>query len=86
MVVMALLVWPSCLKTCDARKGKQNLRPSKVAPIRKETLAGNIRGVSKFKEGNYITAQKDGGNSAIFNVLNYGAKGDGHADDTKVIS
>lgn len=33
---------------------------------------------------NFAPEKISGHNSAIFNVLDYGAKGDGRADDTKV--
>ncbi|PON84214.1 Pectin lyase fold containing protein [Trema orientale] len=67
-----ILVWSSSLKTCNARQGKQYRMPSKYVP----TWMGT----------NYNIGQEkiSGGNTAIFNVMDYGAKGDGRADDTKV--
>ncbi|KAF3444640.1 hypothetical protein FNV43_RR14333 [Rhamnella rubrinervis] len=86
---MALLVWPSCLKTCSARKSKQNWRPSKDAiSMKKERGHGSsshqpaARSVSTLM-GDIYLAKSGGKSAATFNVMAYGAKGDGRADDTK---
>ncbi|KAL5540625.1 hypothetical protein UlMin_043200 [Ulmus minor] len=59
-----------CLKRCHAREGKQWF------PIK------DARTTSLISEA-AATTTKSGGSSAVFNVLTYGAKGDGRADDTK---
>lgn len=100
ILLMALLVWPSCLKTCNARKSKQNWRPSKLGAtsmMPKERGHGSgsssstrhhDRSLATLMAGDNFATQKkapsSGGNSATFNVLHYGAKGDGKADDTQV--
>ena len=72
IVFIALFVWSASLKTCNARQGKQYWMPSKSVP----TWMGNKYNLAQEKIS--------GGNTAIFNVMDYGAKGDGRADDTKV--
>lgn len=50
----------------------------------------HARGLFKFTDSYYISpdgtmaTQKGTSSAATFNVLDYGAKGDGHTDDTKV--
>ncbi|KAK9925318.1 hypothetical protein M0R45_033646 [Rubus argutus] len=89
----------SLLEPCEARKGKHHQwRPNRGSPSlrQKKGYGGRHQRyhplghtVSALKSDSYITpedtavstaAQK---NSAVYNVLDYGAKGDGKADDTK---
>ncbi|GMN42529.1 hypothetical protein TIFTF001_011735 [Ficus carica] len=62
------------MRTCNARQGKQYswLMPNKNVP----TTWMNSYNLGPEKASG-------AGNSAIFNVLDYGAKGDGQVDDTK---
>ncbi|KAG2714560.1 hypothetical protein I3760_03G033300 [Carya illinoinensis] len=68
IIFIAFCVWSSSYETCCAREGKQWIRRSKT----------------KFVHGrNQHPAGRSLLSSAIFNVLDYGAKGDGRVDDTK---
>lgn len=99
IVLIAFSAWSSSLlEPCEARKGKHHqwrqnrgsasLRGKKGYGGGRHHPSGHT--VSAFLSDSYITsedtavsaAQK---NSAVYNVLDYGAKGDGKADDTKVI-
>lgn len=101
IVLIAFSVWSSSLlEPCEARKGKHHqwrqnrgspsLRPKKGYGGRHQRYHPSGHTVSALKSDSYITpedtavsaAQK---NSPVYNVLDYGAKGDGKADDTKVI-
>ncbi|XP_024029487.1 polygalacturonase At1g48100 isoform X2 [Morus notabilis] len=69
--LIALLVCPFSIRTCHARQGKQYWpMPNKYFP-------------TSMNNYNFAPEKISGDNSAIFNVLDYGAKGDGRADDTK---
>ncbi|XP_057983909.1 polygalacturonase At1g48100 [Malania oleifera] len=91
------MIWLVCslrIDVCSAREGKQYWRQSK--PISRKSESGSTSNhlptsVSEFGDG--YSAQEDAtatqsqnggnGNTLIFNVLDYGAKGDGTTDDTK---
>nr|XP_011468273.1 PREDICTED: polygalacturonase At1g48100 isoform X2 [Fragaria vesca subsp. vesca] len=95
IMLIAFSIWSSSLlETCEARKGKHHQWRK-----HRGTKRGNGgrcphhhhpsgHSVSVLRSDNYITeedtevsaAQKSG---AVYNVLDYGAKGDGKADDTK---
>lgn len=97
IMLIAFSIWSSSLlETCEARKGKHHQwRKHRWAkrgnggrhPHHHHPLGYSV---SALRSDNYITeedtevsaAQKSG---AVYNVLDYGAKGDGKADDTKVI-
>ncbi|XP_035549401.1 polygalacturonase At1g48100 [Juglans regia] len=78
IIFIAFCVWSSSHETCCAREGKQ-WRRSKTVPatvlVKKPKL-----GHGRNQHG---AAGRSLLSSAIFNVLDYGAKGDGRVDDTK---
>ncbi|KAL7190363.1 hypothetical protein ACSBR2_022608 [Camellia fascicularis] len=78
-LLIALLAWSLNYGTCIAREGKLSWNGS-----------GHVSRVSRLmKEGRTMQAEptrmvlQTGANSVNFNVLDYGAKGDGNTDDTK---
>ncbi|CAL5371850.1 unnamed protein product [Camellia sinensis] len=78
-LLIALLAWSLNYGTCIAREGKLSWNGS-----------GRVSRVSRLmKEGRTMQAEptrmvlQTGANSDNFNVLDYGAKGDGNTDDTK---
>ncbi|KAF5958692.1 hypothetical protein HYC85_005917 [Camellia sinensis] len=78
-LLIALLAWSLNYGTCIAREGKLSWNGS-----------GRVSRVSRLmKEGRTMQAEptrmvlQTGANSVNFNVLDYGAKGDGNTDDTK---
>jgi polygalacturonase len=77
IVFIAFSVWSSSFGTCRAREGRQ-WRQSKAGPVRKP---------KGYDGSNHLgrSMLNSAAGSSTFNVLDYGAKGDGHADDTKVI-
>ncbi|KAA8530225.1 hypothetical protein F0562_004934 [Nyssa sinensis] len=95
IILIALLVWSSSHATCSARRGRHwKHSQSSVARKKEKTHVGRQRypvgHLPSLMQENYTTLGEplatqlqSGGNSAIFNVLNYGAKGDGKSDDTK---
>ncbi|KAG8635001.1 hypothetical protein MANES_17G113400v8 [Manihot esculenta] len=96
ILIILLFVWSSRFEPCHARQGKY-WRQSKTAPadsqfLQKEKLHGvshhHSSSLTKFMDSYYISPDETmethkGQSSATFNVLDYGAKGDGHTDDTK---
>ncbi|KAJ9135361.1 hypothetical protein P3X46_032552 [Hevea brasiliensis] len=96
ILIIAFFVWSSRFESCNARQDKY-WRQSKTAPaetvfLQKEKGYGvshdQSRTFSKFVDYHYIWADEtmatnQGQSSATFNVYDYGAKGDGHTDDTK---
>ncbi len=97
ILIIAFFVWSSRFESCNARQDKY-WRQSKTAPaetvfLQKEKGYGvghDQSRFSKFVDYHYIWADEtmatnQGQSSATFNVYDYGAKGDGHTDDTKVI-
>uniref|UniRef100_A0A803QJ19 Polygalacturonase n=1 Tax=Cannabis sativa TaxID=3483 RepID=A0A803QJ19_CANSA len=68
--MIASLVWSSCLKPCHARQWNPNIPTWTKNNYHKIAPVEKLSGTTT-------------GNAAVFNVLNYGAKGDGRADDTK---
>ena len=75
ILLIAFSVWSSSLENCCAREGRQYWRQSSKA------VPASVL-VKKPKGCNH--ARRRMLSSAIFNVLDYGAKGDGQTDDTKV--
>ena len=75
LTIAIFLVWSFTLKTCHARQGKQYWMPSKY--VQKWISGDNSYNIAQEQK---ISSD----NSAIFSVLDYGAKGDGKSDDTKV--
>lgn len=101
VVFIAFLVWSSNFEACIARRGKhwrQNRDASASLSKKKGSHGGSKNHHSgappsplppKPKEEIVQTPPKKGpsaGDSAIFNVLDFGAKGNGETDDTKVPS
>ncbi|XP_068641312.1 polygalacturonase At1g48100 [Aristolochia californica] len=94
ILLLVLLVWVSSLNPCHARRGK-HWRPKRatVASLSKKKGKSTGRGSSHHHEGaggsSPATKKKmpgtsyGTGNSTIFDVLDFGAKGDGATDDTK---
>ncbi|KAL6139590.1 hypothetical protein ACLB2K_057894 [Fragaria x ananassa] len=95
IMLIAFSIWSSSLlESCEARKGKhyqwRKHRGEKRGNGGRRPHHHHPSGhsVSALRSDNYITeedtevsaAQKSG---AVYNVLDYGAKGDGKADDTK---
>ncbi|KAM7279748.1 hypothetical protein ACFE04_006882 [Oxalis oulophora] len=78
-LVSMFLFLSSSLETCTARQGKRHGRHSRsgTAGIRQENTI--LRETNKADKSNSIAG-------VIFNVLNYGAKGDGRTDDSKAFS
>ncbi|KAK3014141.1 hypothetical protein RJ639_008482 [Escallonia herrerae] len=95
--VISLLVWSSEHGTCNAREGKHwgrnKATPPSISNKNGRRPSGNknlVHQASRLMGERYtaqdettITPQQNGGSSVTFNVLDYGAKGDGSADDTK---
>ncbi|KAL0014340.1 hypothetical protein SO802_001409 [Lithocarpus litseifolius] len=74
ILFIAFSVWSSSFENCCAREGRQYWRQSgKAAPA--SVLVKKPKGYN-HAGGRMLS-------SAIFNVLDYGAKGDGQTDDTK---
>ncbi|TXG54679.1 hypothetical protein EZV62_019935 [Acer yangbiense] len=92
LLMVVLLLLSSSFETCFcAREGNhlkvdsENTTPSKFNKKVKED-GGGRRKLSKFMGSTYTRSIPDqtlAANSATFNVLDFGAKGDGHTDDTK---
>ncbi|KAI9176907.1 hypothetical protein LWI28_008546 [Acer negundo] len=92
ILMVVLLLLSSSFETCFcAREGNhlkvdsENTTPSKFNKKVKEN-GGSRRKLSKFMGSTYTRSIPDetmAANSATFNVLDFGAKGDGHTDDTK---
>ncbi|KAK9272111.1 hypothetical protein L1049_002480 [Liquidambar formosana] len=85
-------------ETCSARTYKQTSRQSNGTPTSPSNKKGKFHGGGHLLESRAListgdgytapeevtaTPLQNGGNPATFNVLNFGAKGDGHTDDTK---
>lgn len=88
IVLIAVLAWPLFLKTCNARKERQWRAKKNTTTSSFEKKARGSSSPALLMRHNYIEteekAEKSGGKSSVFNVLDYGAEGDGKADDTKV--
>ncbi|XP_075652140.1 polygalacturonase At1g48100 [Castanea sativa] len=74
ILFIAFSVWSSSFENCCAREGRQYWRQSSKA-VPASVLVKKPKG--------YNHAGRRMLSSAIFNVLDYGAKGDGQTDDTK---
>lgn len=80
-ILMAFLLGSSSFETCSARD--QNKHSIQSSTAHEPSLQG--RKLSKFTSYAYSGAPEEmATSSAIFNVLSYGAKGDGRTDDAKV--
>ena len=91
-LVIAILVWGSSIETCNARRGKHWRKRSGTFSSLYKKKGKNHGHVEKSKpkpkpnnplptpEEPIAPVQK----GSKFNVLDYGAKGDGNSDDTKV--
>ncbi|TQD98082.1 hypothetical protein C1H46_016347 [Malus baccata] len=86
VLIAFIISFSSFFEPCDAREGgnKQHWR-------KKQKGYGGDHRRAAWRGDSYITpdetavtlGKKSGGGSNVFNVLDYGAKGDGKADDTK---
>ncbi|XP_057810991.1 polygalacturonase At1g48100-like [Salvia miltiorrhiza] len=98
-IVVVLLVWCSDVDTCNARRAGKHWRRSQnsAASLSKKKGRSHSSGHRNAGKPKPKTPpppppptipppKKGGGNAAgstVFNVLNFGAKGDGKSDDTK---
>ena len=80
-ILIALLACSSSFQACSARKA---MYTRQLKTIGKGYDGYNYQDPKLMGEGNGVTPLKNTG-SSTFNVLHFGAKGDGKADDTKVI-
>ncbi|XP_065873748.1 polygalacturonase At1g48100-like [Euphorbia lathyris] len=94
MLFIAILVWCSAMDTCIARRGR-HWRQNRAALYKKK--AKNHGGSHSHHKGGSKTkpplppatkppkkdAPPSSSQTGTFNVLNFGAKGDGKSDDTK---
>ena len=81
-IFIACLACSSRFQTCSARKTKYT---KQFKNIGKEYVGYSYHD-NKFIDGsNRVTTPLKKADSSIFNVLDFGAKGDGKTDDTKVI-
>ncbi|GLT31912.1 hypothetical protein SLA2020_066120 [Shorea laevis] len=78
---IAVLFWFSCFGTCSTRDGK-HWRQSKAASLSVFEEREKGQG-GRSSHPRRQMAAKQVMNSATFNVIDYGAKGDGHTDDAK---
>ena len=98
MLLIALLVWCSSSGTCHARRGKhwRQSRAASASLSKKKSKShgsgSHHRGGGKSKSKAPLPPKQDitppppeKKASESFNVLDFGAKGDGETDDTKVI-
>ncbi|XVF14083.1 hypothetical protein REPUB_Repub09cG0026500 [Reevesia pubescens] len=70
LIIGIMLFWCSSIEVCSGRElGKHWIRQKKANSFRRQMAAA--------------ARQQGGGSSATFNVLDYGAKGDGRTYDTK---
>ncbi|KAL1539352.1 galacturonan 1,4-alpha-galacturonidase [Salvia divinorum] len=92
-IVIALLVWCSGVEFCNAKRVGKHWRQSRnsAASLSKKKGKGHSSGHHSSSSGKQkpkipppppIPPPKHSG-SSVFNVLNFGAKGDGKSDDTK---
>ncbi|KAJ0537308.1 putative pectin lyase/virulence factor [Helianthus annuus] len=93
--VIVTLVWASSIETCNARRGGKHWRQSRGTLNSLYKKKGkNDHGHKKQKSKQEQQQQQPlptpeeplapPQKGSKFNVLDYGAKGDGHSDDTKV--
>ncbi|WCJ38464.1 Pectin lyase-like superfamily protein [Euphorbia peplus] len=95
MFLIAVIVWCSSMDTCIARRDR-HWRQNRASLYKKKgkNHGHHHNGGSKTKPPSQKVPAKPpkkdappssspAGSSAIFNVLNFGAKGDGKSDDTK---
>ncbi|RVW46553.1 Polygalacturonase [Vitis vinifera] len=78
-ILIALLACSSSFQACSARKA---MYTRQLKTIGKGYDGYNYQDPKLMDEGNGVTPLKNTG-SSTFNVLHFGAKGDGKADDTK---
>ncbi|KAL5725114.1 galacturonan 1,4-alpha-galacturonidase [Ranunculus cassubicifolius] len=98
ILLIVFLVWSPTMELCHARQGlhwrknrvsSQSLAKKKVKSHGKYHNKGGSKpppassAPEAYKKKPSPAPPENGGNSAIFNVLKFGAKGDGSADDTK---
>ncbi|XP_050224732.1 polygalacturonase At1g48100 [Mercurialis annua] len=95
MILIVLFLCSSIYETCHARESKQWNQRKNVYMIKEKDYYDGVnrhprhhhgRSLSNFKGSDYIWSDEKGQNVqnvATFNVLDYGAKGDGHTDDTQ---
>lgn len=96
ILAIAILVWSSNMETCHARQGK-HWRQSRGALYKKKPKYHRQHGnAGKIKQKHPspkpssppapVSPPSIGSGNAgrVFNVVSYGAKGDGNTDDTKV--
>ncbi|OAY29494.1 polygalacturonase At1g48100 isoform X2 [Manihot esculenta] len=88
ILIIVLPFWSSRIKPCHARQGKYWRQTASTVSMSMQSHH-HARGLFKFTDSYYISpdetmaTQKGTSSAATFNVLDYGAKGDGHTDDTK---
>ncbi|KAJ0113616.1 hypothetical protein Patl1_02772 [Pistacia atlantica] len=87
IILITLFLWSASFETCSGREMKQRDTPdSEFFWNKKENeFGGNDFHESRKPKFMYNNFQpyKSVKNAATFNVLNFGAKGDGHTDDKK---
>ncbi|KAK6913097.1 Glycoside hydrolase, family 28 [Dillenia turbinata] len=91
MILVALLVLSTSFGICDARKGK-HLERSRGTHHHHHPRPGGAKEIlfsppsdgygASLEENSLVATQSSSKSSTIFNVLAYGAKGDGKTDDT----
>ncbi|EEF40940.1 Polygalacturonase precursor, putative [Ricinus communis] len=82
IILIALFLLSAKFETCYAREGKYWRQSRDVLMMNKEK-AHDGRSLSMVMDSNYTWSDEKGQSLATFNVLDYGAKGDGRTDDTK---
>lgn len=98
VLMIAILVWASSTGTCHARRGK-HWKQNRAASASLSKKKGKSHGSGSHHHGGSKSKPKppsspkqspppplENKGSDTFNVLDFGAKGDGDTDDTKVIS
>ncbi|KVI05654.1 Glycoside hydrolase, family 28 [Cynara cardunculus var. scolymus] len=88
-LIVAILVWSSSIETCNARRGKhwRHSRGTFSSLYKKKGKNQGGHQASKPKQKHPLPTPEEPvappQKGSKFNVLDYGAKGDGNSDDTK---
>ncbi|KAL5796989.1 hypothetical protein ACOSQ2_001809 [Xanthoceras sorbifolium] len=86
-ILIVLLLFSSSFETCfSAREGNKHLKVPSIFKKKEKDYGGGRRKLSKFMGSTYKRSTPEetmATNSDTFNVLDFGAKGDGLTDDTK---
>ncbi|KAG5254547.1 hypothetical protein OIU76_019710 [Salix suchowensis] len=82
---IVLFLWSSRIETCHAREGNLWSLKGISPPANSVKEKGYVRtaGSSHQHAGRSTISTPQGGSSKSFNVLDFGAKGDGNTDDSK---